>query len=294
MNIDDIHTIAVVGAGLIGQAAATEFALGRYQVNLHSRSDESLQRGIKKVEEILRQLTSLGLVTQDQADTALPRIQMSRDLNSCVEDVQVVYEAVYEDRELKQQIFGDLDRFCPASTILVRGTSTLSVKDLASVTNRPDKVLLANYSNPPYLVPLAEVTRDEATSDETVTTFCDLLTKIGKKPVVIQKDTPGFVANRLQGALLREALSLVDKGIVTAQDIDTIITSSFGPRWATAGVFDVFELAGWDLVATSASYLLPQLDNSPDVPPGLERQSGAERTGCKNGQRLLQLDARIS
>ena len=283
MRVDEIKRIAVVGAGLIGQGATVEFALGGYDVNLNSRSEASLQRGMKSTREIFQRLISLGLATRNQVDLGMSRIRTSVNLQESVQDVQVVYEVVYEDLALKQRIFRELDSLCPKSTILVSGTSTLSLSDLAAATQRPDRVLLANYSNPTYLVPLAEVMRNETTSDETVATFCDLLTRIGKKPVVIQKEVPGFVANRLQGALLREALWLVQRGVVTAQDIDTIIKSSIGRRWAVAGVFEIFELVGMDLVLAVAEYLLPRLESSPEIPPVLREKVELGELGVKTG-----------
>ncbi len=284
MNVDDIKTVAVIGAGLIGQAAAVEFALGGYEVNLNSRSEDSLQRGMKNLQEILQRLIDLGLTTREKADTATSKIRTNVDLKASVEDVEVVYEAVYEDLELKLKIFRDLDSFCSEPTILVSGTSAISLRDIASATQRPDKVILTNYSNPAYLVPLAEVMRNENTSNETVAIWCDLLTRIGKKPVVIQKEVPGFVANRLQAALLREALSLVESGVVTAQDVDDIIKSSIGRRWAVAGVFEVFELAGWDLIFAAVPYLLPHLDASTKPSPVLREKVESGELGVKTGK----------
>lgn len=284
MRVDEIKRIAVVGAGLIGQGATVEFALGGYEVNLNSRSEASLQRGMKSIREIFQRLINLGLVSRNPVDLAMSRIRTNVNLQESVRGAQVVYEAVYEDLTLKQRIFRDLDSLCPKSTILVSGTSTLRLSDLAAATQRPDKVLLANYSNPSYLVPLVEVLRNETTSDETVATFCDLLTRIGKKPVLIQKEVPGFVANRLQVALLREALWLVQRGVVTAQDVDTIIKSSIGRRWAVAGVFEVCELAALDLVLAVAAYLLPRLENSTEIPPVLQEKVERGELGVKTGK----------
>ena len=284
MNAADVRNIAVIGAGLIGQAAVVEFALGGYPVTLNSRSEVSLQRGLNGAREMLDRMLGLGLTTEDEAADAMNRVSTVLDLKACVEDVQLVYEAVYEDLELKQGIFREMDEFCPAETIFVSGTSSLSLKDLASATNRPDKMLLANYTNPPYLVPLAEVMRNDDTSDETVSVFCDVLTEIGKKPVVIEKEVPGFVGNRLQVALLREALHLVQTGVVTAEGVDTIIKSSIGRRWAVAGVFEVFELAGQDLTMAAYSYLAPHLDASVEPPQVLRDKVERGELGVKTGK----------
>jgi 3-hydroxybutyryl-CoA dehydrogenase len=284
MRMEDIERITVVGAGLMGQGATVEFALGGYEVNLNSRSQESLRRGMESVEEICQRLIDLGLATRGSVETALSRIRTDVSLEKSVQDVQVVYEVVYEDLALKQRVFRDLDRFCPETTILVSGTGTLSLTDLAGATQRPDRVILANYSNQCYLIPLAEVMRNEDTSDETVATVCELLTRIGKKPVVIQREVPGFVANRLQWALFREALWLVQGGVVTAQDVDTIIKSGIGRRWAAAGVFEVFELVGLDVVLGVLAQLLPSLENSTEIPPVLQEKVERGDLGVEAGR----------
>ncbi len=262
MKLEDIRTIAVIGAGLIGQATAVEFALGGYDVRLNSRSKESLERGSQGVRDILDRMVALGIATKDDANSAVTRIIYDSSLKNTVRDAQVAFEAVYEDLELKRRIFRDLDQYCQDDALMVSGTSTLSLSDIASATTSPERVVLANYSNPPYLIPLIEVLRNDSTSDETVETLCALLAEIGKKPVVIQKDVPGFVANRLQVALLREALYLIEQGVVTAQDVDLILRSSIGRRWAVAGIFEVFEIAGQDLTLAASSYLMPHLNNS--------------------------------
>ena len=284
MGVDKIRRIAVVGAGLMGHGYAQEFALAGYHMQLHSRSEESLQRAMMNIRRNLKMLISIGLITPQQADVVPTKIHTTTVLKEAVEDVDLVIESVYEDLALKQRIFKDLDKLCPPHTILVSGTSTLPLSELQSVTNRPDKVLLANYSNPPYIVPLVEMMRNERTSDETVATVYDLLTKIGKRPVIIQKEIPGFIANRLQGALLREALWLVQKGFVTAQDVDTIMKTGIGRRWSVAGPFEVFDVAGWDLVLAVASWLFPYLESSPDVPLIVKQKVERDELGIKTGK----------
>jgi 3-hydroxybutyryl-CoA dehydrogenase len=284
MGVEKIRRIAVVGAGLMGHGYAQEFAQAGYQVQLHSHSEESLRKAMMNIQRNLRMLIGMGLITTQQADAVPAKIHTTTVLKDAVEDVDLVIESVYEDLELKKRVFRELDTLCPQHTILVSGTSTLPLSELQSATNRPDRVLLANYSNPPYLVPLVEMMRNERTSDETVTTVYDLLTKIGKRPVVIQREVPGFVANRLQGALLREALWLVQRGFVTPRDVDTIIKAGIGRRWSVAGPFEVFELAGWDLVLAAGSSLLPFLESSSEWPPILKQKVDQGELGVKTGK----------
>ena len=171
-----------------------------------------------------------------------------KEINTYGLDVDIVVEAVFEDLPLKLLVFEDLDRHCPQRTILTSNTSSFMTSQLVPATNRPDKVLVANWWNPPYLLPLIEVVKGPDTSDNSLKLTTDLFTNIGKTPVVLQKESLGFIGNRMQFALLREALSIVSDGIATPEDIDKVVTNSFGRRLSVAGPLEVFDVAGWDTI----------------------------------------------
>lgn len=284
MNADEIRRIAVVGAGLMGHGIAQEFALAGYEVHLHSHTKDSVQGATRNIRNNLERLMGFGLVTREQAESVPAKIHTSTVLTEAVEGADVVIESVYEDLALKHRIFRDLDRTCPDRTILASNTSTLMPSAFASGIRRADRALVAHFSNPPYLIPLVEIVRGPATSEETVATMFALLAKIGKRPVILQKEVPGFIVNRLQGALLRESLWLVENGVATAQEVDTVIKNSIGRRWAVAGVFEVFEVAGWDLLLAMSSGLFPHLASSPDVSPVLKGKVERGELGVKTGQ----------
>ncbi len=284
MKVDDISKLAVVGAGLMGHGIAQEFALAGYQVRIHDVTEEKLRQATKNIQASLQMLVEIGMVTQSQAKSVLPHIYPSTELKDVVSDADVVIEAVFENLELKQEIFQKLDRLCPKHTILASNTSSLMPSSLAAATQRPDKVLVTHYFNPPYLLPLVEIVRHRETSDETVTTIFDLLTRVGKSPAVVQKEVLGFIGNRLQAALLREALSIVEQGIATPGDIDTVVKAGFGRRYAAAGPFEVFEIAGWDLVFKVSQYLLPNLQSSTEISPILKQKVETNELGVKTGK----------
>ena len=284
MNVDDIRQVAVVGAGLMGHGISLAFALGGYQVRLNDLSEESLQQATANIRTNLDTLRRMGLLDGRQAAGAPDRIRTSTSLHDTVADADVVIEAVFEDLDLKQRVFGELDELSPERTILASNTSTFMSSQLAPATGRPDKVVVANWWNPPYLLPLVEVVRGPETSNDTVETLAELLTKVGKRPVVLQKESLGFIGNRMQIALLREAISIVERGIASAEDVDTVVKNSFGRRLAVAGPFEVFDIAGWDTIRAILSQLIPEIESSRDVPALIEEMVAKGDLGLKSGQ----------
>jgi len=284
MSDQAIKRISVVGAGLMGHGIAQEFALAGYRVTMHARTQASLTRAEENIQANLARLVALGALTEDQARPVLSHIRAELDLEGAVEDADLVIESVFEEAELKRRIFEQLDRLCPPHTILASNTSTLMPSQFMHTVQRGDKVLVAHYANPPYLIPIVEMVRGPATSDETLDTLSGLLTRVGKRPVVVQKEVPGFILNRLQGALLREALSMVQNGIASPQDIDTAMKNSIGRRWAVAGIFEVFELAGWDLISAAMQGLYPHLTTSQKIPPVLSAKVVQDELGVKTGK----------
>ena len=153
-----------------------------------------------------------------------------------------------------------------------------------------EKVLVAHYFNPPYFLPLVEIVRGADTSDETVEAVCSLLRKLGKHPAIVRKEVPGFIGNRLQAALIREAISLVQNGVASAEDVDTVIRYGFGRRLAASGVFEIFDLAGWNTVLAIARYLLPDLESSARIAPLLEQMVARGELGVKTGRGFYSWD----
>jgi 3-hydroxybutyryl-CoA dehydrogenase len=284
MKVEEINTVAVVGAGLMGLGIAQEFSMAGYDVRLHDVDGEKLRKAEENIQGNLGMLTGLGLVTKEQTASSRRRITSCTVLTDALVEADVVIEAVFEDLKLKQETFRLLDEACPPRTILASNTSSLLPGLLASVTHRPEKVLVAHYFNPPYLLPLVEIVRHEKTSEETVQTMYALLKKIGKTPVIVQKEVPGFVGNRLQAALFREALAIVRDGIATPEDVDIVVKNGFGRRLAAAGVFEIWEIAGWDLISAICRNLFPNLDASTGIPPLLNGMVERGELGTKTGK----------
>ena len=283
MQLEEVRRVAVIGAGLMGHGIAQEFAVAGYEVALNDVSAERLARAIEAMRANLRQLANLGLVPPERAVAAPDEVRTTTDLAAAVGDADVVIEAIFEDLPLKRRIFVDLDRLAPPRAILASNSSSFMPSVLAAATGRPDRVLVAHYFNPPHLLPLVEVVRGPQTSDETVDTMAALLRQIGKRPAIIQKEAPGFVGNRLQMALFREALAIVEAGIASAEDVDVVVKNGFGRRLAVAGPVEVFALAGLDLVLAVAEQLMPVIESGPEVPTLLRDTVARGELGVKTG-----------
>ena len=280
----DVTKVAVIGAGLMGHGIALEFAAAGIDVAINDRNAELLDSALERARSGLELLAQAGRIGADDIESAMLRIVPVRGLEDAVADADVVIEAVFEDLPLKQDIFARLDKAAPEHTVLLSNTSTYLPGVLAASTNRPDRVAVAHYFNPPHFLPIVELVRGPETSDETVETARDLLLRIGKRPALVNRQILGFIGNRLQSALFREALALVQEGIASAQDVDAVVKYGFGRRLAVAGPFEVWEQIGWDLVATISSELFPEIDRSTEIPKVLSDKVAAGELGTKTGR----------
>ena len=286
-----IDEIAVVGAGLMGHGIALEFAVAGHQVRLNDVSDERLQEALGSIDASLELLARTGLVTERDATLAKQRIETASSLEQAVEHADLVIEAVSEDLELKTDVFRRMDRACDEDVVLASNTSSFMPSQLAAATSRPQRVLVAHYFNPPYLLPLVEVVPGPETGADVVEQVVGLLESVGKRPVVLRRELPGFVVNRLQTALQREALSIVEAGVASPEDIDVMVRNSFGRRLAAAGPFEVFDAAGWDVISAVMAQLLPNLETSAEVPTLVKNAVKRGDLGVKSGRGFYRWDA---
>lgn len=283
MSADEIRRIGVIGAGLMGHGIAQDFTLAGYQVGLHDVSGDILERARENMRQNLAIMAGAQMIDTNAVDSVPEKVFMSTHLTEVVSGADYVVEAITEDLPLKQRVFAEIDELCPEHTIIASNSSTYMPSSMASATGRPDKVLVTHYFNPPHFVPLVEVVCHEGTSDTTFETVMSLLNRVGKRPVAVRKEIPGFIGNRLQFALLRECLSLVEKGVATPQDIDAVVKNSFGRRLAVAGPFEVFDAAGWDTIFAILSELAPDLDASSAASTLAADNVRRGRLGLKSG-----------
>jgi 3-hydroxybutyryl-CoA dehydrogenase len=283
-----IENIAVVGAGLMGHGIAQLFAVNGYHVAMMDLKEELLSLAIKKIQSNLSSMAQHGIGSQDDIKPALSRIKTTLSLKEAASEAQFIVEAVSENLGLKQKIFYDLDSLCPPDTILTTNTSVISITEIAKEARNKNRILGTHFWNPPYLIPLVEVVRGKETSDEAMDATFELLKKVGKHPVRVQKDVPGFVGNRLQHALWREAISIVEKGIADAATVDECIKFGFGLRLPVLGPLENADMVGLDLTLAIHDYILKHLESSPNSSPLLGEKVRNGELGFKTGRGFYQ------
>ncbi len=279
-----IERISVIGAGLMGHAIALEFAIGGFPVRVYDPSSERVADARARAALTARPLVSGGLLSEADLAAALTRLEPTSSLAEACGDADYVAEAVPEDLAMKRAVYAEMDRLCPPRTIFASNTSSLPPTQLGAVTDRADRVLVAHYFTPPHLIPVVELVLGQHTRPEIADTVAVLLRKIGKTPALVRRETPGFIANRLQAALLREAIALVEQGVADAEDIDAVVRLGFGRRLAVFGPFAVSDLAGLDVWAAICDLLFPTLDASQSTPTLLKERVEAGHFGAKSGE----------
>ena len=283
MGIENIRKVAIIGAGLMGHGIAQVFAQAGYQVSMQSRREKSVQQAFERIEANLQTLVESGLV-EEAPSQILARIEGTTNMNEAAENADFVVEAVPEVLSVKKEVFKNLDKICSEHTILASNTSGLSITEIASATNRPEKVVGTHFWNPPHLVQAVEIVRGLKTSDNTVKITQELLVKVGKKPVIISKDIFGQVGIRILYAMLREAISLLEKDVASVEDIDVVVREALGTRLSVMGLFEMADLSGLDLVAKVSEYLYRDLERTTELSPLLKEKVKKGELGAKTGK----------
>ncbi|MCS6891411.1 MAG: 3-hydroxyacyl-CoA dehydrogenase family protein [Rhodovarius sp.] len=268
--------VAVIGAGLMGHGIAQVFAAAGHPVSVYDPLPASLERLRERVRAICRDL--------EIDEKAAERVQPVPVLAEAVREAAFVVEAAPEDLPLKQRLFAEIEAAAPAQAILASNTSVIPITRIMAGLRDRSRALGTHWWNPPYLVPLVEVTGTEWTSPEVMEATIALHRSLGKTPVHVRRDVAGFVGNRLQHALWREAIALVEQGICDAETVDTVVKASFGLRLAVLGPLENADLVGTDLTLAIHRTVLPEIDSRPAPSPYLERLVAEGRLGMKTGE----------
>jgi 3-hydroxybutyryl-CoA dehydrogenase len=242
MKIEDVRTIAVLGAGTMGHAIAQVCAQNGFQVKLEDIKEEMVRGAMERIRKFLQGSVEREKMTGEEADVVLSRIKGTVDLSEAVKDAELVIEAVVEDIEAKKELFRRVDEISKSEAVLASNTSVLSITEMASVTARPEKVVGMHFSNPAQLMKPVEIVRGISTSDDTVELIKRLTLRMGKTPIVV-KDSPGFASSRLGLALFLEASKMLEEGVASVKDIDMGAKLFYGHRM---GPFETSDLVGLD------------------------------------------------
>ena len=284
MPQNDIRAAAVLGTGMMGPGVAVSLALGGIETTIVSRSEEGAARGVNVAAGQIDVIEQHGLCSAEQAQEARARIRGSADLESAVANADFVSESAPENLALKQELFERLDRVAPPQAILTTNTSGLSINEIAKRCSRPERILTAHFWNPPHLMRLVELVRGDRTADEAVKRTRELLEVCGKAVVVVKKDRPGQLGNRLQHAMVREAIHIVAEGIADAEDVDLAAKAGFGLRLPVYGIFEHQDAVGLDLVLAIQDYVNQDLAREPHAHASLRAMVERGELGRKSGR----------
>lgn len=271
--------VAIIGKGMIGISLAVLFTGNGFPTIVLAKNSEV---GLEKYRTYYRDLIAQGLVTEKQA-AACEKLLSFTENYADLSEVEVVIECVTEKLEIKYEVYKQIEANCPHLKAIASTTSAISPVDLAKGVSQPEKIMVAHPYNPPHMVPCVELVKNDFTAQEALDAVISLLEACGREVCKMNKPAPGFIANRLQHALYREAVYMVEQGICGPEDIDKCIRSSWGPRYTSIGLFDHFDYAGLDLIANIESYLYPDLCDTKEVHPSLRERLDRGDLGYKTG-----------
>lgn len=284
MSSDNINTALVIGAGIMGAGIAQNFAQAGLTVKVVDINANALTNCSEVIAKNLRSFQDYELL-DEAVDPIAARISFddAADLIEHAENCDFIVEAMPEILELKQELFSQLDGV-NANAILASNTSSMTVSTLAQGLQTPERLIGLHYFNPAHIIPAVEVHTGKDTSDLTIEKTMTLMHRVGKKPVRVRKEVPGFIINRLTGAMEREIDHLLDEGVVTPEDLDTAVKASYGFRLACLGPMEAEDMIGLDTAARASANLFPTLSNSAVPSPGIFEKVERGELGIKSGK----------
>ena len=288
-----IKKIGVIGAGTMGHGIAESFAMFGYNVNLYDTNAIQLEKALNEIKAEQQLLVEEAFISAEKAAATLENISIHTDLQTAVKDRDYVIEAAPENMELKQNLFKQLDGFCPAHTILASNTSSLSLEPMMALVSeaRKQRMMVCHWYNPGHLMPLAELSFFGNMPADIYQQVAELYASINKQTVKVLKDVPGLVANRIQQGVAREAFSIIEQGIADPIDVDKAL--KFGPafRYATTGQLEVADFGGLDIWCIVGDNLLPAMDNSTQANNLLRQKVAEGKLGIKSGEGFFRYEA---
>lgn len=284
MRVEDIRSISVLGAGIMGHGIAQAFLMGGYPVRLYDIKDAILDTARAHIKKNMEMFAQEGLLEAGDAEPALGRLFTTTELARAVEGADFIVEAAPEDLALKQELFAQVETLCSPTAIMATNTSSLTLSAIGEKVKEKGRLVVTHWFNPPHIVPTVEVVRGPETTEETVELAVALLERIRKMPVRIQKELPGFIVNRIQVALVREVWDLYSRGVASAEDIDKAVKGSVGFRLASIGPLLTADLGGLDLWLRVYENLVPEICSSIETPEVVRDLVSQGHHGIKSGK----------
>jgi 3-hydroxyacyl-CoA dehydrogenase len=278
------ETAAVIGTGMMGPGIALTLARGGVRATILSRAEESAREGLAKANQQLALLASNGLMTAEEVKAASGLLSATSDFDQAIAGADLVIESAPEQMQFKKDLFRRMDAIAKPDAVLTSNTSGLSITDIASECTRPERIMTTHFWNPPYVMPLVEIVKGARTDDGLARAVKDLMTRCGKVAVMVKKDTPGQLGNRLQMALYREAIHIVEAGIADAADVDIAARYGFGLRLPAYGMFEHMDIVGLDLVSSVLEYAATDLYSERRAPQLLRDKMAAGEIGARTGR----------
>jgi 3-hydroxybutyryl-CoA dehydrogenase len=279
-----IRRVTVVGAGLMGHGIAQNFAVAGFEVALTDQSSAVLQAALSRIEGNLRLMAQVGRLSEERIPVIMARVNLEPNLGRAAEGSDFVCESISENLGAKQELFSRLDSVCPPRTILATNSSSFSLSQVGARIARRDKLIATHFLSPPHIIPLVEIMPGEETSGEVVQTTVALMRRCGQAPVILKKEAPGYVFNRLLAALLREAMTLVGDGIAEVEDVDLAVKAGLGLRMPFMGLLELADLAGLEVVEVMLRNVCPLINNEPTPPAILSEMVKRGELGGKSGK----------
>ena len=279
----NIKYILICGAGMMGKNIAFVMASNpSYEVGVYDLYDTDVAAGIRNN---TKELVAAGAITEEELASRLSRISFTTNMDSeLISRADLVIEAVFEDMDIKRETFAKLEARCRPDTIFCTNSSVMSPSEISRDLKHRERFVGTHFWNPGHLIPLVEVVKSDASSDETARTVMEVLASAGKEPVLCRKDVPGFIANRMQHALWREAISIVERGIADAETVDKAVRYSFGLRLPQLGPMENADLVGTDLTYNIHESILKDLEDTHEPSPLLKRLRDEGKIGFKTGE----------
>ncbi len=279
-----IQRIAIIGLGTMGPGMAARLARGGLHVTAYDVAPAAIERARSMLGVAETVLDSLGVAAPSAGAGS---VRFTDDIGDAVAGADLVIENVPENISIKAEVYRAIDGLIPSDTIVASDTSGIPITKLQAHISHPERMVGMHWSNPPHIIPMIEVIAGEKTAPQTVATIRDLIRSIGLLPVVVKKDVPGFVENRVLYALLREAVDLVERGVIEPEDLDTCVSWGIGYKIAVIGPMALLDMAGLDIYKSVSSFLNADLSNRDDVAPMVLERTNASKFGIKSGEGMF-------